>query len=175
MDHKDRVRAAVESSARKQLSLGKVPRKNKKPEKQTEKDVKAWLRRQGFDFNVIESKAVYSQAAGRYMNGQTDPGVSDIIGNDKEGHAMFIELKAKGKRYNVSPVQYMFLMKKIKMNCFAVCVDSDVSLNEQYAAWVVRKQQRDINGARQYLESMLPRPRKMDQYDESTPLFECED
>lgn len=144
-------------------STKRTPRKkNKKPEKVVEKDCLDWLDKHGFSINVVESKAVYSKAAGNYIRGQTVAGFPDLVGNDKDGHAVFIELKAPGKRSTIRPAQVDFLLNKIKTNCFAVCVDSVAYLSTAYALW----SELEGENAKEYLHSLLPKKRKDD-----SPLF----
>ena len=69
-----------------------------KPEKITEVEVLAMCNRLGFDVSVIESKATYSKNLERYTKSKSAPvGISDIVGNDDRGMAVYVELKAKGK------------------------------------------------------------------------------
>lgn len=130
--------------------------KSKKPEKLVEAEVMTWLNLNGFSCNIVESKGVYSHAAGRYLQGQTDPGMSDIVGNDSIGRACFIELKAKGKRRNVSMAQYTLLSKKIDTFCFAVVVDSASLLSMYYEKYCDFIKSGDFNGSRNYLREVLP-------------------
>jgi hypothetical protein len=95
----------------------------------------SWLRDRKFSVNVIESKAVFSVAAGRYLDGQTISGFSDIAGCDMHGLGVFIELKAKGKRATVRPAQRVFLLDKIEHGAFAVVVDSAACLSHIYRKW----------------------------------------
>ena len=110
----------------------KPRRKNQKPEKITEKQVKIWLEKGGFSGHIVEAKGVFSQSQGRWTKGQTDKGFSDIVGCDPNGWAIFIELKAKGKRKNLSPHQYLFLKDKIERGAFAIVTDSDTYLESGY-------------------------------------------
>ncbi len=114
----------------------RVAKKNKKPEKEVEKTVMGWLRWHGFSCDVIESKAVFSAKLGRYMHSQAVPGMADIIGNNKDGIGIYIELKAPGKISNVSEAQDKFIREKIETNCFACVVDSSTLLEKIYQAWV---------------------------------------
>lgn len=102
----------------------KLKRKNGKPELQVQREVMKWLKANGFSCNVVESKAVYSKNAGRYLNSQTIPGFSDIAGACPNGLGCFIELKAPGRRSTLRSGQRAFLMDKINIGCFAVVVDS---------------------------------------------------
>lgn len=138
-----------------QLRKDAPKRTNKKPEKVVEKLVMSWLNARGFSVNVIEAKATYSRAAGRYLSGQTDAGVSDIVGNDRYGCGVFIELKAPGKRATLRPAQSQFLKEKIRTNCFAVCVDSVDLLERLYRNWS------SVDGvdSQKYLMNELPKQR----------------
>jgi hypothetical protein len=138
-DFKDRVRQAVEKHHAKQL---REPRKkpNGKPEKEVEKACMAWLRANGFSCSVVESKAVYSEASGRYMNGQTDAGFADCVGVHDSGTAVFIEFKAKGRLSTLRPAQKAFLREKIRFNAFAIVVDSAEMLAETWRAFVTAKE-----------------------------------
>lgn len=130
-------------------------RKNQKPEKQVEKDCLDWSKRNSVFLHVIESKAVFSQAAGRYLSGQAESGFPDIVGNDSSGRVLYIELKALGKRSTLSPAQYLFLTEKIKQNCFAVVVDSADLLHEYYYSWKSSK------NPPAYLMSLIPVPKRI--------------
>lgn len=111
-------------------------RKNKKPEKELEKEVLAWAVRAGFDLHVIEAKAVFSQAAGRYLRGQAQSGLPDLVGN--HGHiAIYVELKAKGKRSTLKPHQRHILERKIKQGCFAACIDRVECFENLWSTWLI--------------------------------------
>jgi hypothetical protein len=126
-------------------------RKNAKPEKEVEKQIMPWLEVNGFSCHVIESKAVYSAGAGRYLRGQADQGFSDIVGCDENGIAAFIELKALGKCSTLKRHQFDFLKSKIDRGAFAVCVDSAEMLNKYYNIWSAS------NKRTTYLYSLLPK------------------
>jgi hypothetical protein len=110
--------------------------KNKSPEKDVEREVMAWLIAHSFSCNVVESKAVFSTAANRYVRGQAVQGFSDIVGCDNAGRAVFIELKAAGRRNTLRPAQFVFLEEKIKHGAFAVCTDSVDFLSMAYDHWI---------------------------------------
>lgn len=116
----------------------------------------SWLNQNGFACDIIESKAVFSKAANRYLHGQTVPGMSDIVGVDSVGRACYIELKAKGKRNNISMAQYVFLQAKIQNHAFAVVVDSADLLAQYYKAFYSFIKAGDHNGARNYMREILP-------------------
>lgn len=152
------AKKAIEAYCLKQLKKTSSKRKSKndKPEKCLEKEVMAWLKDNDFDCTVVESKAVFSQKAGRYLNSQAIPGMADIVGNSPDGVAVFIELKAPKKLSTIRPAQYEFLKSKILSNCFAVCVDSVLLLDRLCTMWSVLK----TSQARQtLLIEHLPKPR----------------
>ena len=98
-------------------------KKNAKPEKALEMLVLEWALQKGLFLHVIEAKAVYSAAAARYLRGQAEAGIPDLIGNFG-APSVWIELKAKGRRGTLKEHQRSFLVRKVKQGCFAVCVDS---------------------------------------------------
>ena len=107
-----------------------------KPEKITEVEVLAMCSQLGFDVSVIESKATYSKNLERYTKSKSAPvGISDIVGNDDRGMAVYVELKAKGKLSTLRPAQKIFLLRKIQSGCFAVVVDSADLLFDLYSQW----------------------------------------
>lgn len=130
----------------------KEQRTNKKPEKLVEKDVLEWAKQNSVFVHVVESKAVWSMEAGRYVEGQAEAGYPDLSGNNNYGQSVWIELKAKDRRHNLSPAQYKFLSDKIEQGCFAVVVDSSSRLNDYYYTWLKSKNQKG------YLVSILPVP-----------------
>ena len=140
-DQKTRAKAALDGYLRRQLKKDAGPtRKNKSPERDFVKgEVLPWLKMNGFDVNVVEAKAVYNVKAGRYMTGQTDAGLSDIVGNDRDGMAVFLEIKAPGKRGVIRNKKHWhqreFLLRKIETNCFAGCFDSIEDLDRVYQAY----------------------------------------
>jgi hypothetical protein len=102
------------------------------------------MRWNGFSVNVIESKAVFSPKIGRYMSSMAVPGLSDLVGCDKNGLAVFVELKAVGRKSNVSDKQKAFLTEKIKCNAFAVVTDSASHLRDLYEKFcsIITKEER---------------------------------
>jgi hypothetical protein len=107
-----------------------------KPEKLVERQVLAMCARMGLDVDVIESKATYSKNLERYTKSKAAPvGMADLVGNDANGVAVFIELKAPGKVENLRPEQRAFLLRKIQSGCFAVAVDDPELLFSLYVRW----------------------------------------
>ena len=104
----------------------------------------------GFSCDVVESKAVYSAQAGRYLNSQAVAGFPDIVGCDALGRALFIEVKASGKRSTLKEHQRRFLIEKIDKNAFAVCVDGPDLLLKFYREW------HQVEAKKAYLLKVLP-------------------
>jgi len=138
----------------------KPKRKNNKPEKEVEKLVMEWLYANNFSCHVVESKAVYSASAGRYLRGQTVAGFSDVVGCDPNGIAVWIELKAPGRLSTVSDIQLGFLSTKIKMNCFACVVDSPELLQHLYSEFRSFRVRNLKEKAQERLIDSLPKKRK---------------
>lgn len=110
-------------------------KKNAKPEKDLEKEILHWAQSKAIHLHVVESKAVYSVSAGRYLRGQAERGLPDLIGNC-EGLSMWVELKAPGRRSTLKMHQRDFLEQKVSQGCFAVCVDSVEMLAKVLAAFL---------------------------------------
>ena len=123
------------------------------PEKIVEKLVLLECLRLGLDVDVIESKATFSQKANRYKKSKAAPeGFPDLVGNDQNGNAVYIELKAEGKIKTLRPLQRLFLERKILMGCFAVVIDSPEFLTTSYLKYLSLKPFDRIT----YLKSILP-------------------
>lgn len=164
MEYKDRIRKAVSDFYEKQSRVNSGPkRKNGKPEKILEHEVTRWLKSKDIAFSVVESKAVYSKSAGRYLNGQTQEGFSDIVGLDKHGNFIAIELKAPGRRSTLRPAQRVFLNDRISRGGFCACIDSLKLLDETYTEWLKTK-------SKEFLLKSLP-PEKSNLPDDK-PLFD---
>jgi hypothetical protein len=117
----------------------KPKRKNGKPELAVRSACMEWLRLHKFGCHVVESKAVYSKSAGRYLSGQTTAGFSDITGVTPSGLGCFIEVKRKGARSTLKAHQRYFLISKIELFAFAVCVDSVAMLETIYGEFEYRR------------------------------------
>ncbi len=168
MDYKHRVKAAIEKyHLRQEKPQQSTKRKNDKPEVEVQKLCLEWMRSCGFDVNVIESKAVFNPSLGRYLNSQASPGMSDCIGNDKDGIAVYVEFKAPGRRSTLRENQLDFLKRKINLKCFSVVVSSHIELQEFYQKWLSLRAQ-DSNLAQQYLLDILPKKKAT----KDSPLFE---
>lgn len=163
-DYKKRVEAAMG----KYLSKNEhqpTHRHNESPERNLQKEVIKWLESIGFSIDCVDSKAQYSEPQGRYISQNAKPGISDLIGNDSNGHAVYIELKAPGRRSTVRSNQREFLLRKIKTNAFAVVADSKEFIQDNYRQWRVL----DTETRRLFLLRLLPESRFRD---DDKPLFE---
>lgn len=132
-------------------------RKNKKPEKQVEKDVLNWCRSKGWSVSVVESKAVFSKSAGRFLSGQAKAGFADVVGVHPSGLFVAIELKAPGRLNTLREAQYKYLSDIISKNGFAVVVDSSELLNKYNDEF----SKLDGEKRKEYLMSILPVPKEI--------------
>lgn len=154
-DVKSRVEKAMNAYLTKDLRRGKRRGKNKTPEKDLQREIMKWLDDNKFSCHVVESKAVYSVAAGQYVRGQTVAGMPDIVGCDLIGTGVFIELKAKGRRGTLKEHQRQFLEEKIAKGAFAICCDSVEYLDENYRKWFNQLVGGNLSGAKSFLFSLL--------------------
>lgn len=133
-DHKERVNSAMNRYIEKQLGKGTTrepSRKNKTPERDTEKSVLKWGRLNGFHLHVVEASS-YDRVTGRMGQAKAEAGFPDVVGNTSNGLGCYIELKAKDRRSKLSDSQRVFLKNKIAQNCFAVVVDSSEKLQQYW-------------------------------------------
>lgn len=135
VNYKERIKLATEKYIQKQEPKSLSSRKNKKPEQLVVNECMSWMKSQGFNMTIVESKAVYNVKAQRYLHSQAVRGMSDAVGNDAFGIGVFIEFKAKGRRSTIKEHQIDFLKHKIQTNCFAVVVDSVDLLKTYYQEW----------------------------------------
>lgn len=133
-----------------------IKKHNKKPEKVFQQEILLILRRKGFDIDVVEAKAVFSQKARRYLHSQATPGMTDLVGNDSSGIALFVELKAPGKLKTLRENQRHFLKRKISSNSFACVTDSVERFFEIYEKWKEIKETKSMIEAQFYLIDMIP-------------------
>lgn len=143
---------------------------NKKPEAEVVKALKKFFKSQPdwFDVHVIEASANFNEGAGRYMNGAVASGYPDMSGNDRYGHALYIEVKAKGKLATMSPAQYVFLERKVSLGCFAACVDSVDMFTTLYKTWLGARPE----NKQAYLMRHLKKPKALrDMEADDGPLF----
>lgn len=168
MSYKERVKKAIENYEKKQNAIDFEPRRtNEKPEKEVEKAVLIWCKQNSFDVDVVEAKSKYNVSTGMYTGRATSIGLSDIIGNDKHGLAIFIELKAEGRRVGsaLREQQRKFLTRKIMSNCFAVVTDSAEYLEQSYRHFLSLP---TVEEKQDYLLKELPKhtPRQTDLFDD---------
>ena len=135
-------------------------RKNEKPEKIVEKSVTSWCKRHRIDVSIVECKGVYNSKTRTFLHGMTEPGYSDLSGNNEFGIAVYIELKAKGRRSTLRVKQDEFLRRKINYGCFAVVVDSAELLEEMYYGWLNYINKNLVAEAKKYLLGQLPKKRR---------------
>jgi hypothetical protein len=175
MDKLKGTRAALsrfyeKEAKRVEREMNPVRQKNEKPEEAVVQALLKFFKEhpETFSVNRVESKAVYSSAAGRYMEGQAEEGFSDLIGCDSEGFALYIEVKAPGRRSSIRPSQEVFLLQKIKMRAFAAVVDSVELFQTLYSSWHLQGR------SKAFLEQELPRSAKLAKIkaDEQKDLFE---
>ena len=152
-DYKARVKAATEKYLTKN-DPNKVHRKNEEPERELQKEVIKWLNSIGWDVDSIDSKAQFSEGQGRYISQNAKPGISDVVGNDPNGIAVYIEMKAPGRRSSLRHNQRLFLLRKIKTNCFAIVADSKEFISTAYKRWSLDYADRAKRNA--ILLSLLP-------------------
>ena len=150
------IKKAVESYITRHTPK-KIDKKNRAPEKEVERICLAYMRENGFDVNVAESKSTYSPTQKKYIAQALMPGMSDIFGNDEDGHAVFVELKAPGRRNTIRTAQWDFLNRKIQSNAFAVCVDSPQLLHSYYNEWFRLRKESGLERARTFLLNILPK------------------
>ena len=167
---KDSVKLALARYYQKQMGdNNRSPkRKNEKPEKLVERDVTAWCHSHKIDVSIVECKGVYNQKTNTFLHGMTEPGYSDLSGNNQFGIAVFIELKAKGRRSTLRIKQEEFIIRKIKMGCFACVVDSSDLLDEIYYSWLKYYDANLFAEAKRYLISQMPKRRE----EADVPLFD---
>jgi len=168
LNRRESIKRACETYARRTMPKIGPSRKNKRPEIiKTVIPCWQWLRQNGFDISIIESKATYSQSQGRYMRSNAEIGYTDISGNSKMGLAVYIECKAPGRRSDLRGGQREFLKRKIHTHCFAVVVDSPQLLESLYVEY--RKiRSESFDQAVQFLLDQLPKNR---QKDDDSSLF----
>lgn len=161
-----RVKQAINKYLNKIDKKSKPSRKNKKPEKELESKVQAWCKSKGFQTWVVESKAVFSQSAGRYLTGQTDKGFSDIVGLNCDGLFVAIELKAPGRLSTLRSGQRVFLQEVITPGGFGIVTDSVDRLERIYQDFL----KLPLELRRLFLLSQLPLEKKS--ADDLKPIFE---
>jgi hypothetical protein len=167
MKHKDSINRAIMRYEEKVLGKSSVSkRKNNKPEKEVEKQVLAHARSLKWSVFVVESKSVFSAAAGRYLSQSAQSGFSDVVGLMPCGRFVAIELKSAGRRSTVRESQLSFLKQIISSQGFACVVDSVSCLVSLYSHWLNLKTEKE---KQEYLLASLPIKKSMV---DNKPLFE---
>jgi hypothetical protein len=172
-ERKARGKAAIERYYKRQEP--KAQRKsvhNDKPEKEVEKACLAWMREMNWTVAIYESKATYSEAAGRYISQNMKAGTADCMGNMASGIGVIVEFKAPKKLSTFArPAnhrQQEFMKEKIRSGCFACVTDSVTRLYTIYMKWVDLRGLGLIDESKEYLLEMLPKRQKQE---DNTPLF----
>jgi hypothetical protein len=160
---KDSTKAALNRYFAKQArqtdrEMTGVTRKNGRPEFElTAKPCFKWFESNGWSMSIVESKAVFNQDAGRFVDGQAEAGFPDSVGCCPNGLGAFVEFKAPGRRSTIRPGQYEFLLEKATKGCFAVCTDSVEYLKKTWTEFVhLSKMDRQL--AINFLRRELPVP-----------------
>jgi hypothetical protein len=137
MNYKDRILKSISNYSKKNDNMPKKNRKvkNDKPEAAVVLAIKNHFNALGWHLTIVEAKANYSVDAGRYMHGAVASGFSDLCGNTNDGVAVWIEVKAPGKRSSIRIEQHKFLIDKIATNSFAICADSIEYVERVYEEW----------------------------------------
>lgn len=138
----------------------KPNRKNAKPEKAVQNAVVDYCAGRNIHLFIVDSSAVYSHGAGRYLRGKADPGFPDATGFNNDGRALYVEFKAPGRRSTIRIGQYEFLRRAILNDCFAVVCDSLESFVEDYTRF---QHLSDRTSQREFLLQRLPIPAKYKQ------------
>jgi len=160
---RDSTKAALNKYFAKQLSSNKPKRTNQTPEKDLEKLVMLWLRQNNWKAWVVESKAVFSKAAGRFLRGSAQAGFPDMCGLNERGLFVAIELKSPGRRSTLREAQRAFLLEVIDSNGFACCIDSVDLLEKTYREFC------HSPSPKAFLVSQLPTPSMRA---DNSPLFD---
>lgn len=130
------------------------------PEKLVEFEIIAYGKRNGFDFTVVDTAAVWNPQAGRYVGSKASERLPDLIGN-WGAVSVWVELKARGCRSVINSRkcshQLAFLIRKINQGCFACVTDSEEHFNTVVQKFKAAK---DVAERRAILISDLPKNRE---------------
>jgi hypothetical protein len=170
MNDNSGVKNAMAKFYERQLVKESGPKRtNEKPERDTEREVVAWLRAQGLFHKIVESKAVLSSQYSGYRRGQADAGFPDLVGLTRKGFFLAVELKARGRRSNLSDQQREFLISVIDSKGFACVTDSADHLSALFFAWEAAP----VETRSELLLADLPKQRVAK--DDGRPLFDDND
>ncbi len=168
-EYKERIRNAVlKASAKALKEYQPTTRHNEKPEKEVEGACLFLMRSWGWSMQIFESKATYDPRAGRYIGQAMKSGTLDSGGSTNEGIAAWVEFKAPGKLNTLRDGQRTFILEKIAVNNFACVTDSSDRLNDIHKHWSFLRRHGNIDAAREYLISMLPKEKAPQ---DTGPLF----
>lgn len=166
MTKKESTRKALErffikEQKRVEREMGVTPkrRRNKKPEKLVEEECLAWMRAQGWQVEIYESKATFDPVRGIWKSQGMKAGTADCMGVTSFGEAVAVEFKAKGRLKTFSVAknirQQEFILNRIKTNAFAIVVDSRERLESSYIRWRELKND-SFRLAQDYLLTLVP-------------------
>lgn len=148
-EHKKRVRAAMERHHQKLLPKpARAPSTN--PERAFAHQLLKHMRANGFSMDIVDS-STFNKQAGYHTQSVHTVGFSDLVGCCLEGRAIYIEVKAPGKRNTLRPAQRVFLTAKINSNAFAIVCDSLQSFDVQWASFLLSVDRK------RYLLDQLPK------------------
>lgn len=172
-DHKAGTRKAMANYYKRQEPKNERKGKhNDKPEKEVERACLSWMREQGWDVQIFESKATYDPRRERYVSQNMKVGTADCLGHMPSGIGVVVEFKAPSKISTFSAPanhrQQEFMKQKIETGCFACVTDSVARLYTIHLKWVGLRDSGLIAEAKEYLLEMLPKRMKKD---DLTPLF----
>jgi len=161
-DHKKSVMAALlrhHAKDAKELDKLNNPskrKKNQKPEKELQSNLISYMKGLGWQVEVYNSQATMT-SYGVWKNQTMKAGTPDIMGLLPNGVAIACEVKAPGKLKTFNNPknqrQIDFIKNCIKMNGFAVVVDSVERLKEIFDIWTTLQ---DPDAKKEYLTRMLP-------------------
>lgn len=126
-----------------------------KPEKLVEQEVRFWAFQMGFSLDVYDSKMIVFGGQKR-RNPGLQVSTSDLVGNDSNGLALYIELKAPGECDVCRIGQHQFLTRKILSNAFGAVVSSSKDLEQLYKTWLSLRKN-SFKEANDYLLDKLPK------------------
>lgn len=108
-----------------------------KPEKLVVNSILCWAHQNKIWLEVYDSKGTYSESAKRYTkNLGMKSGTPDVLGVNRDGIMIAIEVKAPGKEKVARLGQLQFLLRLIDNNGFG-CVSSSVDhLSNLYLKWI---------------------------------------
>ena len=175
-DHKKGVQRALNKYLERQEPKVAGPKRHyEKPEKEVEKACLKWMRDRGWNVQIFEAKATFSEAAGRYISQAMKAGSADCMGHLPDGVGAIVEFKAPGRLSSYAAEknyrQQQFINDKIDAGCFACVVDSVERLSTIYNEWVFRRGAKNsLIDSKTYLKSQLPKRSGRSKYDKDLDL-----